>query len=108
MRSSSRSRSRTAILPSVNRPSKRTPFLPTVSMTSADFLVVQQEIDELGDLDVIDCDVWLASVCDDEVLLLSSFGDLHVPCGNAVDVAAGEIGVCEVRFNQYRPARSPH
>ena len=49
-------RSRTAILPSVNRPSRSTPFANRVDDV-ADLLVVEQEIDELRDLDVIDGDL---------------------------------------------------
>ena len=61
-----------------------------VSMTSADLLVVEEQVDELGDLKVIDCDRWLVSGGNDQALLLRSFAELHVPCGNAVDAAVGE------------------
>ena len=36
----------------------------------ADLLVVEHEVDELGDLNVIDGDLGLARMCDDQVLLL--------------------------------------
>jgi hypothetical protein len=40
---------------------------------SADFLVVKKEVDELGDLKVIDYDRWLAFGSNDQALLLGSF-----------------------------------
>jgi hypothetical protein len=39
----------------------------------ADLWVVEQEIDELGDLNVIDGDLWLVFTGSDQVLLLGAF-----------------------------------
>ena len=51
---------------------------------------MEEEVDELGDLKVIDGDRWLAFGGDDQALLFRSFAELHVPCGDAVDSAVGE------------------
>jgi hypothetical protein len=56
----------------------------------ADFLVVEEEVDKLGDLKVIDCDRWLVLGGNDEVLLFRPRAELHAPRGNAVDVALDE------------------
>src|SRR4051812_27383354 len=78
-RSLSRNRSRTSIRPSVKRPNRSTPFADGVD-DAADFLVVEQEIDELRNLDVIDSDLGFIRLCDYQVLLLGPF-QLKVPCG---------------------------
>ena len=44
----------------MKRPSRQHAFLPTVSMTSANFLVVEEQVDELGDLEIVDGDRGLA------------------------------------------------
>jgi Pentapeptide repeats (8 copies) len=69
----------------------------------ADFLVVKEEVDELRDLKVIDCDRWLAFGSNDQALLLGSFAKLHAPCGDAVDAAVGERCIYEIGANQLRP-----
>ena len=100
LRSFSRNRSRTAIRPSVNRPSRSTPFLSDGVDNVANFLVVEQEIDELRDLDVVDGDLGLVrnDIGDDQVLLLGPV-QLQTPCGYPVDVAAGEIRLRKVRLD---------
>ena len=55
---------------------------------------MEEEVDELGDLKVIDCDRWLVLGGNDQVLLFRAFAELHVPCGNAVDAAVGESCIC--------------
>ena len=65
---------------------------------------MEEEIDELGDLKVVDSDRWLVLGGNDQVLLLGSFAELHVPCGYAVDAAAGENRVYQIGFNQVRLA----
>ena len=61
-----------------------------VSMTPLELLVAEQQVDELCDLQVVDCDFWFVQGRDDQVLLLRAFADLHIPCRYAVDAAAGE------------------
>jgi hypothetical protein len=51
---------------------------------------VQEQVDELGDLKVIDRDRWLVFGSNDQALLFHAFAELHAPCGNAVDAAVGE------------------
>jgi hypothetical protein len=46
---------------------------------------VEEEVDELGDLKVIDCDRWLLRGGNDQALLLHAFVHLQVPSGNTVD-----------------------
>ena len=76
LRSSSRSRSKTAILPPVNRP----PFLPTPSMTSRISLVVKKQVnEELRDFDVVDGDNRLTAIGYDQVLLLCMVVHLYIP-----------------------------
>ena len=60
----------------------------------ADFLVVEQQIDELCDLDVVNGDLRRARESNDQVLLFCCFAELHVPRGDAVDAAAREVRVC--------------
>ena len=61
---------------------------------------MEKQIDELGDLDVVDGDLGFALAGDDQVLLFRTFAELHVPSGYAVDVAAGENGVFKIGLNQ--------
>ena len=42
-------------------------------------------MDELGDLQVIDCDLWLVLGGNDQALLHCSPAEFHAPCGDAVD-----------------------
>jgi hypothetical protein len=50
-------------------------------------------IDEPSDLDIVNYARWLIRASNDQVLLLRSLAEFYVPCGDAVDAAAGENGV---------------
>jgi hypothetical protein len=49
---------------------------------------VEEEVDELGDFDVVDGYLWLQRGGDDQVLLFRPYAELKVPRGNAVDIAS--------------------
>ncbi len=56
----------------------------------ADFLVVEEQVDELSYLDVVDGDRGLACAGNDQVLLFCVFAEFHIPCGYAVDTTSIE------------------
>ena len=63
-------------------------------------LVVKQEVDELGDLDVIDGDNRLIlNISYDQVLLFGPLIDRYIPYRNAIDAAFGECGIAKIGLN---------
>ena len=64
----------------------------------ADPLVVEQQVDELGHLEVVDGDLGLVLPGDDQVGLPCSL-QVEVPGGYAVNAAAREIGIAQVRMD---------
>ncbi|HKM58732.1 MAG TPA: hypothetical protein VJX28_08290 [Chthoniobacterales bacterium] len=65
----------------------------------ANFFVVEEQVDELGDLDVVDGDNWLTQISDDQVLLLCTFVHLYTPYRHAIDGAPGEYRIAKIGPN---------
>ena len=63
---------------------------------------MEEQVDELGDLDVVNGDVWLAFASDDQVLLSCSFAKVHAPRRYAEDSAPRQIRIRQIGFNQNR------
>ena len=61
----------------------------------ADLLVIKEQVDKLGDLQVVDSDLRFVRRRDDQALLLRPV-ELQVPRRDAVDAAAGEVGVAKI------------
>ena len=58
--------SRMALRSGLNRPRIRTTFDVIVSMTWRIFLIVEEQVDELGDFRVVNCDYWGIRWCNNK------------------------------------------
>jgi hypothetical protein len=82
-------------------PQYENPLLPDCVDDVADRLVREEQVDELGDLQVVDGDLGFA-VRDDQVLLPRPL-QLQVPRRDPVDAAAREGGARKIRADGVRP-----
>src|SRR6266705_6030650 len=77
-------------------------FLGNGVNSVTNFCIIQQQVNKLGNLDIIDRDFWLIRWSDNEVFLYCLLTQLYIPGCNSVNGTIAKIGMGKVRFDKAR------
>jgi hypothetical protein len=74
-------------------------FLPDCVNGIANLFVVKQQVNELGDLDIVDGDRRLTTTSYDQILLVCLIVHRYIPDRHAIDVAFGQRRTAKICLN---------